>query len=713
MFRVVATTRLHGHRPGSRLSKTIRHYSKTKHDICPPPESKLPRQGTGTIYTVGIVALLGGGTIAFAKYDPEFRKWLTGVAPATNGLLKFLFQEEMSYYASMTSLFHAIAKKFETQQKVAKKKLTELVDDGIKSYKAPPPVITKLAEKEEVPEECYTEVRMESVTKGKESNPSVEIEGETRESVNASVPAKTPLMILGDLEAKASASVTAAIEGYNAATSALMNYNHDVQYVIDNSIESIDQRVWGSMKAKAIKKDESLINATKSATVAVKDISEMKTALDTTSGNVPDVVKEQARRNLRKVQEDLMDAKKELDEQMKKTHVTEQYWEKVSEARKHFGEELTSLFPRIDLNEKELNISDGDLDLFVLHAMSKVLYYQKELFKLETIQNDKLNAAVEEAKRGGGEILSAEQVYQELEKERIKLEENFQKKCLKMRNESEHHLRQRLKTQSEVFNDHLNDALKLREMEVEQIFNRNFDEKITEERCKYKMEVAAMVGRLRGMDQAFKAKAESDRIAHQSQVLWSACQALFKAVKAGCPGVPWKDQLRPLEPEISAVVKASASGDDLVKAVINGIPEEAKIRGVFPEDALRERFLKVEKVARSMALVPASGARLHMYLLSYLQSFFLLRAASPIPQAELNDEIIDFSKLDTNEILQRARYWIDRGDFAQALRYMNLLKGGSRSVSRQWMEETRILLETQQAANTLMAHAAASGLQYL
>lgn len=41
---------------------------------------------------------------------------------------------------------------------------------------------------------------------------------------------------------------------------------------------------------------------------------------------------------------------------------------------------------------------------------------------------------------------------------------------------------------------------------------------------------------------------------------------------------------------------------------------------------------------------------------------------------------------------------------------MNLLKGASRSVACEWMKETRILLETQQAAETLMAHAVAGGL---
>lgn len=48
-----------------------------------------------------------------------------------------------------------------------------------------------------------------------------------------------------------------------------------------------------------------------------------------------------------------------------------------------------------------------------------------------------------------------------------------------------------------------------------------------------------------------------------------------------------------------------------------------------------------------------------------------------------------------------------------ALKYMNLLRGAPRKIASDWLKETRLLLETQQAANTLMAHAAASGLLYL
>lgn len=56
---------------------------------------------------------------------------------------------------------------------------------------------------------------------------------------------------------------------------------------------------------------------------------------------------------------------------------------------------------------------------------------------------------------------------------------------------------------------------------------------------------------------------------------------------------------------------------------------------------------------------------------------------------------------------------MDRGNFVQALRYANLLKGASRRAASDWINETRLLLETQQAVDLLLAHAATSGLAFL
>lgn len=93
-----------------------------------------------------------------------------------------------------------------------------------------------------------------------------------------------------------------------------------------------------------------------------------------------------------------------------------------------------------------------------------------------------------------------------------------------------------------------------------------------------------------------------------------------------------------------------------MSVVLDSLPKQALDRGVYPEDALRERFLKVEKMAHRLALVPTEGGRLPTYLLSYLQSMLISSPSHPISEAELKDHEVDFSKFDTYDILNRARY---------------------------------------------------------
>lgn len=181
----------------------------------------------------------------------------------------------------------------------------------------------------------------------------------------------------------------------------------------------------------------------------------------------------------------------------------------------------------------------------------------------------------------------------------------------------------------------------------------------------------------------------------------------------------------------------STEGDELVKHLLDALPAEAKTRGVYAENAIRERFLKVEKLARQLALVTDDNAGLPTYALSYLQAALIIQPKELISQAELNNEPVDFSQLNTFDILNRARYafespfhsnlsidslplslsrrryYVDRGNFLQALKYANLLKGASRRVASDWINETRLLLETQQAVNVLLAHAATSSLSFL
>lgn len=114
--------------------------------------------------------------------------------------------------------------------------------------------------------------------------------------------------------------------------------------------------------------------------------------------------------------------------------VSEKYWDKVRSARTHFADELETLFPTINFEEKKMHVDPSDFDLFVLHAYSNVLFYQKELAKLETVEHEKLQYALAQAKRGDTELLTKAQVECEVEKERRKLQE-----CYQMQVNRKHH----------------------------------------------------------------------------------------------------------------------------------------------------------------------------------------------------------------------------------------------------------------------------------
>lgn len=80
--------------------------------------------------------------------------------------------------------------------------------------------------------------------------------------------------------------------------------------------------------------------------------------------DVPESSKQIIRDNIIKVQEDIENARKELEREQKTGKVSEKYWDKIEKARHHFSEELESLFPTVDLAKQELNVNKEDLGTY-------------------------------------------------------------------------------------------------------------------------------------------------------------------------------------------------------------------------------------------------------------------------------------------------------------------------------------------------------------
>jgi mitofilin len=207
-------------------------------------------------------------------------------------------------------------------------------------------------------------------------------------------------------------------------------------------------------------------------------------------------------------------------------------------------------------------------------------------------------------------------------------------------------------------------------------------------------------------------RAQRQRFGCHARDLWLACNALLTVVKEGIPGdlengsSSTDDCPTPVTNELNAV-RDAGSIYPLVHITLSSIPPQARTRGVYTPEALTRRFDKVRRVARRVTMIDETGATLARYVLSYLQSFFVVRA-KPVRNSDT-----DVSELSAFALLDNADDCLRRGDLEQAARYVNQLRGESRRVAADWLAETRLLLETRQAAVLLLAFASANGLDSL
>lgn len=688
--------------------------------------------GFGKVLFVLSPFLVGGGVVTYAKYDNEFRKTLVTNVPALEPVLKVLLQEEnpleevskklddisstISGYTSTVTGFFTGGSKEEDKKPEKKVDLPPVTRTKSVHMPVPSPPLSKpepTAEKVKASESvAATPAKPAPAPKSAPAKAAAAAAASAVPKPVASKPAEEVPKSISNLERQIDVAAATAIKEYGKAVQVLQDYTNEVKKVVDESVDKLDTSSWVLLRNRTSARDTALKAAEDAADEARENIEKLHRLLDSRDIKCSDELKGKARENIAAYLEHLKKAKDDVYKARNLANLGEKYWKKVEAARNFFIDEIESLFPGVSLTEKKMDMSKEDLDLFIVHAFTQVVAHQKELQKLQIEGDQQLKRALE-AVRGSdqSEAVKAQLEY-EIAKERRDLNLQNQKKLLAIRADLERNLRNQMKRQSEAHTDHLTDALAQKEVEMKRKFQRELDEKITTEQAAYKLQLAAMLGKLKGMDAALKGRADAEKSAHQAQALWGACQSLWASMTSGQPGKSWREQLRPLKDEIGAVARA-AEGDELVGVVLKALPETAKNRGVYPEHALRERFIKVEEVSRRLALVPADGARLPMYFLSYLQAALIAKPDVPISKDELENKPFDFSKLDTYDILNRARYWLDRGDLVKTVQYMNLLQGASRKAALDWLNEARLLLETQQAASTLMAHAASSGVRFL
>lgn len=225
---------------------------------------------------------------------------------------------------------------------------------------------------------------------------------------------------ISELGSAVDATARLAFEEYSKAVRALQTYNEDVKKIVDSAVENIDVNAWTALKNKTLTRDTAVEAAEQAALAARKKLNELEQQIEKNALKMTDEVKAVLKKTISCSNEHLNAAKVEVMKARELSGTSENYWKKVESARSYFVNEIESLFG-VNLNEKKLNLSKEEVDLFLVNAYSHVMAYQKELQKLQTEGELRLRRALD-AVRGSDQTESVKaQLEYELEKERRNL----------------------------------------------------------------------------------------------------------------------------------------------------------------------------------------------------------------------------------------------------------------------------------------------------
>lgn len=394
----------------------------------------------------------------------------------------------------------------------------------------------------------------------------------------------------------------------------------------------------------------------------------------------------------------LQNERQRLSEAVVHANVLRAYTNEQKTARDQFLKEIQSLQPEgITHHGKTADetLTNEELNNLLIHAHKRVLQLQKQLAKMQQLENKHVQQALEEQKRQFEEM-EKDNLTNQVELTKREFEVEKEKLAEVIKNRLQEDLKKELSRQAAAHNNHLAEMLKLQEKELESLYEKKLLLELERIKRDSYNQVADSFGRLRGIEQTLLARAKAEEEIEKSKKLWLAIENLNKLLVTR--GTSELNQVR----STVETIKALAPQNEFVNEILMTLSPTIIERGICPENDLKERYAQLKDTCKKVALVDDRGASLVKYAISYLQSFFILnttRAQDATRELELTEK-----QLNTFNLLNYAERFIEQGDFEMAIRLLQQLKGEPKRLAKDWINEALLLLEVKQACNLLTAY---------
>ena len=272
----------------------------------------------------------------------------------------------------------------------------------------------------------------------------------------------------------------------------------------------------------------------------------------------------------------------------------------------------------------------------------------------------------------------------------------------------EEKLREQLKRQIVTQEEQMTQNLLRQSQELNDRWLHELERQLKDRGLQHQMELARTKAHLQAVDCMIDSISDAGREVSKQQTLRAACETLYKAL-AAVDMQPDMNELHKFEREVAAL-KEAAKDNTFVSTIVTGIPEEAVTgEGIHSAPALVERFKKVKRVCRQVALVPEEGGGVGTHIASAVASIL---SFSLVPR-HMIDATTPIEAMDAYGLVEQADAYLHHGDLEMAVRCMNQLCGEPRRMASDWIDDARLYLETKQAVTVIRDHVAASSVSIL